>query len=301
MLALNLSAEGYCQMKRKSLYILTVLIGLLAGPAAARVATSYDAIYVFGDSYCDGGNVFIASGGTIPPLPYFDGRFSNGPIWIENVAGYMGLPMKPYLAGGSDFAFGGAWVTEPQVTAYGTIPDVPQQVALYLSLHGNKADPNALYVIEGGGNDILGATGGSPSQLGFKIASGIAGSAQLLEKAGAQHILIPNLLDVGLLPAGQANATFASAASKATNQWLNTLLGQSLIQGTHVLRLDVFSLINAVQTAPFHFGFSNVTTPCLTTTVCSDPDHTFFWDAEHPTEFGHSFFAVTAETVLAQQ
>jgi len=161
-------------MTRKRLYILTILIGVLAGSAAARVATSYDAIYVFGDSYCDVGNVFIASGGTIPAPPYFLGRFSNGPIWIENVAGYMGLPMEPYLAGGSDFAFGGAWVTEPQVTAFGTIPDVPQQVALYLSLHGNKADPNALYVIEGGGNDILGATGGSPTQLGFKIASGIA-------------------------------------------------------------------------------------------------------------------------------
>jgi len=288
-------------MTRKSLYTLTILIGLLAGPAAARVATSYDAIYVFGDSYCDVGNVFIASGGTIPAEPYFDGRFSNGPIWIENVAGYMGLPMKPYLAGGSNFAFGGAWVTEPQVTAFGTIPDVPQQVALYLSLHGSKADPNALYVVEGGGNDILGATGGSPSQLGLKIASGIAASAQALQKAGAQHILIPNLLDVGLLPAGQANATFASAASKATNQSLNTLLGQSLLQGPHILRLDVFSLINAVQTSPLHFGFTNVTSPCLTTTVCSDADHTFFWDTEHPTEFGHAFFAVTAETVLAQQ
>jgi phospholipase/lecithinase/hemolysin len=288
-------------MTRKNLYLLTILIGLLAGPAAARVATSYDAIYVFGDSYCDVGNVFIASGGTIPAAPYFDGRFSNGPIWIENVAAYMGLPMKPYLAGGSDFAFGGAWVTEPQVTAYGTIPDVPQQVALYLSLHGGKADPNALYVIEGGGNDILGATGGSPTQLGFKIATGIVGSAQLLQKAGAQHILIPDLLNVGLLPAGQVNATFASAASTATNQWLNTLLGQSLLQGPHVLRLDVFSLINAVETSPLHFGFTDVTDPCLTTTVCSDPDHSFFWDVEHPTEFGHAFFAVTAETVLAQQ
>lgn len=288
-------------MKSKNLYTLTILIGLLAGPAAARVATTYDAIYVFGDSYCDVGNVFIASGGTIPAAPYYNGRFSNGPIWIEHVAGYMGLPMKPYLAGGSDFAFGGAWVTEPQVTAFGTIPDVPQQVALYLSLHGNKADPKALYVIEGGGNDILGATGGSPNQLGFKIATGIAESAQLLEKAGAQHLVIPNLLDVGLLPAGQANATFASAASNATNQWLNTLLGQSLVQGPHVVRLDVFSLINAVRTAPTHFGFINVTDPCLTNVVCADPDHTFFWDVEHPTEFGHSFFAVTAETVLGQQ
>jgi phospholipase/lecithinase/hemolysin len=290
-------------MTRRSLWVLTILIGLLARPAAAYAATSYDAIYVFGDSYCDVGNIYIATGGTTPAPPYYHGQFSNGPIWIEHVAGYMGLPMEPSLAGGTDFAFGGALVTKPVVTAEGTIPDVPQQVGLYLSQHANKADPNALYVIEGGGNDILGATGGSPEQLGFEIASGIAESELLLRNAGARHFLIPNLFDVGLLPAGQANATFASAASKATNHWLNVLLGlENQLEGVHILRLDVFSLLSAVHTDGFHFGFVDVTDPCLnpvTNAVCSDPDHTLFWDVEHPTEFGHAFFAVTAETVLA--
>jgi len=44
-----------------------------------------------------------------------------------------------------------------------------------------------------------------------------------------------------------------------------------------------------------HFGFVGITDPCLTITVCPDPDHTLFWDQEHPTEFGHAFFAVTVE------
>jgi phospholipase/lecithinase/hemolysin len=289
-------------MKQKSLWILTILIGLLVRPATAHAA-KYDAIVVFGDSYCDVGNVFIATHGTTPAPPYFNGRFSNGPIWIEHVAGYMGLPMTPYLAGGTDFAFGGAMVTKPVVTPEGTIPDVPQQVGLYLSQNANKADPNALYVIEGGGNDILGATGGSPDQLAFQIASGIAASELLLRKAGARHFLIPNLFNVGLLPAGQANATFDNAASQATNQWLNVLLGlENLLEGVHIQRTNVFSLLNAVQTDPSHFGFVDVTDPCLNpiTTICADPDHTLFWDVEHPTEFGHSFFAVTAETVLSQ-
>jgi phospholipase/lecithinase/hemolysin len=65
--------------------------------------------------------------------------------------------------------------------------------------------------------------------------------------------------------------------------------------------MDVFSLMNAVQTDPTHFGFTDITDPCLTTAVCSDPDHTFFWDTFHPTLFGHSFFAVTLENALSQQ
>jgi phospholipase/lecithinase/hemolysin len=273
---------------------------------AHAASPAYSAIYVFGDSYCDVGNIYFATGGAEPPAPYYAGRFSNGPIWVEHVASAMGLPMTPYLKGGTDFAFGGAWVTQPQVTPEGTIPDVPQQVGLYLSLHGGKADPNALYILEGGGNDIVGnlSSGVSTSQLGFEIATGISEGELLLRRGGARNFLIPDLLNVGLLPAAQANPTFATAASVATNKSLDALLTiESLLEGVRIRRLPIFALIQAVQTDATHFGFTNVTTPCLnpiTLAECSDPDHTFFWDTFHPTEFGHADFAVTVETVLNQ-
>lgn len=272
-------------------------------PAIAQAqAPTYDNLYVFGDSYNDVGNIYTATKHLEPAAPYYQGRFSNGPIWVEHIAGFLGLSLTPSLLGGTDFAFGGAWVTAPQMTPQGTIPSVPQQVELYLSQHGGKADPKALYIIEGGGNDILGTTSGSPSSLGFQIAFGLAESELLLRKAGARHFLIPNLFNVGLLPAAAGNAGFASAASTATNKWLTTLLAlEQELEGIQILRINVFSLLNAVEKDPTHFGFTNVTTPCLTTTVCSDPDHTFFWDVQHPSEFGHSDFAVATETVLTGQ
>jgi outer membrane lipase/esterase len=287
--------------KVPSILAIFTLIGLL--PAVMPAASpSYDAIYVFGDSYCDVGNIFLATQGAEPPAPYYNGRFSNGPIWIEHVAGGLGLPMAPSLAGGTDYAFGGAWATAPQPIPGGTIPSVPEQVELYLSQHGGKADPKALYVIEGGGNDILDATGGSPEVLGFKIATAIAESELLLRRAGAKHFVIPNLFDVGLIPAGQGNATFDHAAVLAANKFLNELLGlEDALEEIHILRLDVYSLLESLVTDPTHYGFTNVTTPCLTTTICSDPDHTFFWDSHHPTEFGFDLFAVTMEVVLSQQ
>jgi phospholipase/lecithinase/hemolysin len=288
---------------RKAQWILVIFISIGLAPRVMPAATSsYDAIYVFGDSYCDVGNIFLATGGAEPPAPYYNGRFSNGPIWIEHVAGGLGLPMTPSLAGGTDYAFGGAFATAPQTIPGGTIPSVPQQVELYLSQHGGKADPNALYVIEGGGNDILDATGGSPDALGFQIATAIAESELLLRRAGAKRFVIPNLFDVGLIPAGQANAAFDHTAVLATNKYLNELLAlEQLLEGIHILRLDVFSLLNSVETDPTHYGFTNITSPCLTTTICSDPDHTFFWDTHHPTEFGFDLFAATMEVVLAQQ
>ena len=288
---------------RKKYLALTVLMGLAASSALVLAATPrFDNLYVFGDSYCDVGNIFIATGGTDPAAPYFNGRFSNGPIWLDHVAGFLGVPLKASLVGGTDFAFGGAWVTAPQPIPGGTIPSVPQQVELYLSQHGGKADPKALYVLEGGGNDILGTTSGSPTALGFEIALGIVDSERLLRQAGARHFVIPNLFNVGLLPAAAENVAFATAASVATNRSVDELLeAERFAPEVQIFRLNVFSLLSSIGSDPTHFGFTDITDPCLTTMICADPDHTFFWDTHHPTEFGHAFFAVTLENALAAE
>jgi cholinesterase len=125
-------------------------------------------------------------------------------------------PRTASALGGTDYAFGGAWVTEPQ--SFTGVPSVPQQVGHFLSQHDGKADPNALYIIEGSGNDILKTTTSSPETLGLHIAEGIADSDLLLREAGARHFLIPNLFNVGLLPAAAGKVSFAAAASPATNQ-----------------------------------------------------------------------------------
>jgi outer membrane lipase/esterase len=292
---------------RRLVFAFTFLTLLVLQPLTANATTpTYDAIYVFGDSYYDVGNIFIATKGAEPlSPPYYNGRFSNGPIWVEHVAGYLGLPMKPSLAGGTDYAVGGAEVTAPVTEPTGTIPSVPQQVALYLSQHNGKADPHALYIIGGGGNDILNANGaGSPQNLGFQIALGIADSELLLRLAGAKNFLVPNLFDISIMPAGKPNASFNQQASLATNKAVNNLLAvEQLLEGVHIIRTDVFSLFHAVVTDPTHFGFTDIIDPCInpiTNTVCVDPDHTLFWDTFHPTEFGHSFFAVLTEAALSQ-
>lgn len=288
---------------RKSLWIvISILYPALATVVAQAAIPTYDALYVFGDSYCDVGNLYTATSHTYPLAPYYDGRFSNGPIWLDHVAGFLGLPLEPSLLGGTDYAFGGAWATAPQPLGSGVIPSVPEQVGLYLQLHGGKADPNALYIIEGGGNDIVNTSTGSPRALGYQIALNLAASEQLLRRAGARYFVVPNLFNVGLLPVAASKASFAAAASEAANQGLQLLLApEEEVPGVHIVRMDVFSLLNAVQTAPTHFGFTDITDPCITTVECADPDHTFFWDSFHPTLFGHAFFAVTLENALSRQ
>jgi phospholipase/lecithinase/hemolysin len=277
------------------------LLLLITLPACAW--EHYDAIYVFGDSYCDVGNAYLATKGATPPSPpYYMGRFSNGPIWVEHVAGSLGLPMLPELAGGTDYAVAGAEVLHDVPASPQAIPSVPDQVLLYLKAHQWHADPHALYILEGGGNDILHATGGSPEHLGNEIAEALANSELLLRQAGARNFLIPNLIDASQLPAGYANAAFNRDATVATNRALEWRLRDEYdLDGIDLLRVDVYSIFHAIAADPTHFGFTNISTPCLNPvngSVCADPDHTLFWDVEHPTEFGHTIFATLAEAKL---
>jgi phospholipase/lecithinase/hemolysin len=281
---------------------------IISSVAAHAAASSFDAIYVFGDSYSDVGNIFIATGGAKPAAPYYNGRFSNGPIWIDHLAGTYGLTVTPSLTGGTDYAFGGAEVTAPVPEGTQSIPSVPQQVELYLQQHNGKADPHALYIVMGGGNDILNApTGTSPQQLGAEIAFGLAASIELLERAGARYLLVPNLFDVGKLPAAQLAgiSSFATATTLVVNQQMNFwLLLEAFSPKTRIYRQDAYDWLQAVLADSSHFGFTDVSDPCLVTTptpsLCSNPYVNLFWDVYHPTLFGHSMLATLAVQAINQ-
>ncbi|MFN7177524.1 MAG: hypothetical protein ACK4MX_11630, partial [Thermaurantiacus sp.] len=82
---------------------------LLTSAATAQALPS--TLYVFGDSLVDAGNVFITTGGVTPnpAQGYFEGRFTNGLDFTDILQQALtGAPTAPSLAGGTNFAFGGA-------------------------------------------------------------------------------------------------------------------------------------------------------------------------------------------------
>jgi phospholipase/lecithinase/hemolysin len=80
-------------MLRRSIIAAAAILSISAGQAFAG---PYSAIYSFGDSLSDVGNGFIATGGAKPASPYVNGQFSNGPVWVQDLATELGLsPLKP--------------------------------------------------------------------------------------------------------------------------------------------------------------------------------------------------------------
>ncbi|HLI18397.1 MAG TPA: autotransporter domain-containing protein [Rhodanobacteraceae bacterium] len=123
-----------------------------APPVLASVhAGLFDHMVMFGDSLSDDGNLSLAS--QLPQIVRF--TTNPGQTGVENVADYFGVPMTPSLAGGTDFAFGGAGLVNNSPGTPSTIPLLPAQLGTYLQGTGGKADPNTLYGIWGGANDIF--------------------------------------------------------------------------------------------------------------------------------------------------
>ncbi len=284
-------------MKLRKTLALAALVAAINLPVSAH---AYSAMYVFGDSLSDSGNIGSLLG--LPIAPYDNGYFSNGPVWVQYLAGNLGLPMTtPSFTGGNNYAWGGAR------TGGGGFPDsLLTQRDNYLADSGGFADPDALYVVWGGGNDVRDGDATGPTNIADIIAS--------LAAAGATNFLVPNLPDIGLTPeslAGEApggDAAFISAVSLAHNTALAIEMAalRDADSSLNIVEFDVFSIFNMMLGDPAAFGFTNVSDACyeglLGTggpgAVCANPDEYVFWDGIHPTSAAHALLGDMAAAQL---
>ena len=165
---------------RRGVFALAILVS-----ASSSAVASYSQAIFFGDSLSDTGNLSLATGIPAAPPYYKDaaygGQFSNGPVWTQGFAAALGLSAQPYLQGGTNYAWAGATVLD-----YGrATPEIPQELGAYFGKTSGVADPNALYVILGGANDISDAMMGMPTNPAI-------GSADLKMKAADLLSSVPD-------------------------------------------------------------------------------------------------------------
>jgi outer membrane lipase/esterase len=174
-----------------------IAAALALSACASAQAFEFTNVYILGDSLSDAGQ--------------YGARFTTNPglTASEYLAQRYGFTVKPSTQGGTDYAYGGARVTtqgtyNPQATP------VAGQVTALISAAGGHLDPNALYFIQGGPNDIFFhaalAGAGAESSTAAQTAVGQAATDFLtqlarLHAAGAQYIMVENLPDIGRTPA----------------------------------------------------------------------------------------------------
>jgi phospholipase/lecithinase/hemolysin len=264
--------------------------GLLAGTSQA----GFSSVVAFGDSLSDTGNVFAVTGQ--PASPYYQGRFSNGPVWVESLATALGdAAPAPSAKGGTDFAWGGAESGNgfsPQNT-----PNLLSQVGSFLAL-GKPLGPNDLVTVWAGGNDFL--DGQTNPQV---PVDNIATAVTQLAGAGGKTFLVPGLPLLGEVP-GTAGLTQAQrdgldALTTAYNAELAAKVGQLQSSlGVTVKFLDVNAIIQAARANPGAYNLTNTTTGAVNDGVASGAGY-LFWDNVHPTTPGHAILADAAFNTLA--
>jgi outer membrane lipase/esterase len=306
----------------------TAMLGL----SNARAA-DFSAEYVFGDSLSDNGNL-ASIGVKFTDPPSFHDSFTNGTVAVQLLAQSLGLSANPsdwltspIAPAGTNYAVGGA---TSALAALGgpTLINLPEQVAAYSAFVKGQADPNALYVVMIGGNDVrnaaLNGTGDSAVEDGA-TAVGNGVSAELtaistLAGEGAKHFLVVNVPNVGLIPEFTEDGPADMAANATTfSQLYDAELGEglraldpTLAAGSTLTDFDLYDYNAGLLADAAALGFTNTTDPCFTntpgsaaaTTACgpngANVDSFLYWDDIHPTAPVHALWAKGFEAAVPE-
>jgi len=295
-------------------------------------AQPYSTVFVFGDSLSDRGRVpglilqqdpSFPSGLLFPKSPpYFDHRFSNGPTYAERVPGLIGVAPNP----NQNFAVGGAEtdtnnLANADLNVFGvTLPGIRSEINSFIG-SGGRFQPSAVVIHYGGANDYFAfldqstppPIGAVPAEVAL-VTSNIQSNIRALAAAGAKTIVVPNVPDLGDTPAyrGTSQQAVATAVSVQHAAALNAQLGVLAKElNVNIVVVDFATGLRTVLADPARFGFTNVTSACVTSTTslppyvtpgtpCSTPNQYLFWDDVHPTSAAHQLLAeYVADTLLA--
>lgn len=298
---------------------IAVAIALAAAPAMAQ--SPFSKTVFFGDSLTDTGN-FRPVLVQLDPSAAVVGRFTTNPgwVWSDYVADHFGTDASPNGNGqtGDNYAIGGARVgVDSSVTLAPGTPALPvaslkSQMTRYLAANGGKADPNALYSVWGGANDLF-AVQDAPAQAQAIIGAAVAdevGIVGTLKAAGAQYVMVMNLPDIGLTPASRAGGPVGMAQGTALAKAYNDALFGGLKQaGLQVIPVDTFSILQEIVADPGTYGFTNVSGMACTsvssltcsplTTVAPNAANTYvFADGVHPSTAAHQIMGQYAISVI---
>lgn len=275
-------------------------------------------IVVFGDSLSDNGNLYELMQHQLPQSPpYYEGRFSNGPVWVEHVAAAY-FPTQP-ASHLFDYAVGGSGVSEDEDDE--VLFTLRKQVNNYLVSHKDQASADSLYVVWIGANNYLGLPEDTEKTL-KEVNDGIVHNLNRLISKGAKHILLINLPNLGKTPAAtEFDAAdimnyFAVEHNKRLAQAFNGLKQNN--PEVEWFYFDLGSMFDDVIENPAKYGVTNTGGTCSNSTVdeftkkswlrmiasvkpkenTDACDGYLFFDLVHPTAMAHKMIAENVQSIL---
>ncbi|CEK12073.1 lysophospholipase/glycerophospholipid:cholesterol acyltransferase PlaC [Legionella hackeliae] len=227
----------------------------------------------------------------LPGEPYWQNHFSNGRVWNEYLASMLGLDRED-IHYYDNQAFGGSWAVtyDYQVTTWNLIrhplgtlktlivgklipPSLGLTVQAYL-LMNSSLDEKAVYFVFTGANDYLNVLffedNYNPAVMSAyidNVIDGLGAGVRKLVKAGARHVVIMGLPDIGSAPKF-VNTTDKAVLAAAMQQHNERL--QKRVEEWHTaypevdfLYVDIQQFLQKALVDPQKYGFSNITDACI--------------------------------------
>ncbi len=230
----------------------------------------YNQAVFFGDSLTDNGNLYHSFLGFMPKSPpYYQGRFTNGPTWAEQLVHRMQATNSKLAF--EDDAYGG------ETTVFhnpfdGFLPyALSESIDSYVLRYTFDDKSETIYFFWIGANDYLSGSNDVDGATG-EVVQRIHDMVEKLIQKGGKYFVVMNLPDMSRIPYGRASGmaeniyslTVMHNAKLATSMF--ALQGQ--YPGVTIRQFDIYSLFNQLLdhadeiNARYHTHISNVTGSC---------------------------------------
>jgi len=237
---------------------------------------------------------------------------SPEPVFVARLATDLGLPpLNPSLAGGTNFAYGGA-KTGPTQTHALNPTDLTSLYTQFLQ-QSPSPQPGALYTVWIGANDVLDIannTSLTPPQQQAEVKNAVNNEVAVLgglAAHGAQNLLVLNVPDLGNTPYEQTRGPATAQTATSLSSLYNSDLAAALqpLEASGALKVDLvdtFSVLDQAKANPATYGFTDVTDPVWTGGLTDSNSGTLrasgaaqnqflFFDSLHPTAAAHAHLA----------
>ncbi|KAJ1723465.1 hypothetical protein LPJ53_002173 [Coemansia erecta] len=239
-------------------------------------------LHIFGDSLSDIGTLKDLTVGLLPPKPYWEGRFSSGPVWNEYLAKLLGYNLYNKAIGGSTSDNNNSALLDfSPIDLPINIPSTQDQINYFrlnnplyvVSLNRDKD----IAVLEVGANDFfaemfnLATNTLTIESFVETLSNTVVSQLEQLRKIGFKNILVANMAAIQYTPfadilniEGIANTTvnmYNGQLATKVNAWASSAAGIK-----QFAIADIGRFVEATANSPEvinALGLTNIKTSCV--------------------------------------
>lgn len=247
-------------MKNK---LLCLLLSLFFSTLSFANNKHFDTMVIFGDSMSDNGNLYRYLWYQLPVSPpYYEGHFSNGPVWVEQLYNTY-YPGEDDQEGFQDYAVGGAGAV---LSLKAKLPyTLGIEISNYLYWHTYGKKETTLYTIWIGANNYLNAPKNVES-ITESVADAIGDAVERLIDNGGNKFLVVNMPNLAQVPYAEqsSNPFILASLVQAHNDKLATKVKELQMKYSEatIVYFDIYSFFNQALNHPGDYGITNTTEAC---------------------------------------